>query len=100
MNDSIIITKVANGWIVQLPLPVPQMGYINPEDAFRTQARIMREEFHQDDELARLRGETAETRPAPKKEPEEIPVVKHLHIFTDAEKMLAFLAGRLIKTIQ
>lgn len=103
MPDSVIITKVKNGWIVQMPLPLRQFYGPMPapdyEQQLRKQARIMREEFQKDDELARLRGETADDNQEqlPPVASEKLPEAGHLFIFTDAEKMLAFLSERLIK---
>lgn len=88
--NQIIISPVANGWLVRLP----QTNFapsIDPDEAIRHQARIMKEEMMGDDILDKLKN------PAPKLEGESVPQAfsvakdKGLYVFKTFAEVLGFL---------
>ncbi len=70
-GNSVNISQCANGWIVVIPYFVSF-----PEDEFRKQARIMKEEFHGDDVLNKLREEELESNKAPVMKDENVFIFK------------------------
>ena len=84
IHSSIAISKVANGYIVSLPV------FASPykDDDFFTQARILKEVMNEDEILAAAKKKQ-------KTRPPEIPVQENIFIFDKLENALAFINFKL-----
>ncbi len=84
-SNLILIAKVANGFIVTLP--VQQKDYLSEAESFKLQAEIMKETFTGDPLLSNIKSKEDNNR-------NEIPGSDNVHIFPDFLKVLSFLSDR------
>lgn len=89
--SQIIISSVANGWLVRLP----QTNFtplIDPDEAIRHQARIMKEEMLGDDVLSKLKNSNNILNDAPQHQPSfRLAKDNELHVFKEFTEVLGFL---------
>lgn len=85
MSDQINIQKAANGYIVSIPF---QPRIIDHDHIIRQQARIMKEEFHGDSELMKLKQQDQQT---DEQDDFKITSTPNVFVFKTMDELIAFL---------
>lgn len=91
MNSQITITQVENGFLVTMPMDIQYPLYGIPNNDFRSQAKIMKEEFFGDEKLI------SATNPKDKSIPEIMndQKQKNITIHKDFMDVLAYLSKQM-----
>jgi hypothetical protein len=83
-NYHVVISKVSNGWVVNLPIPHNPFGGLPSTKEIRRQAKIMKQEILGDNMLDNVGEDTDE-------EKTTIQKIEDVHIFKTFPEVLAFL---------